>query len=115
MNDETQLNDKLNNALNLEINAISGQQAERLRAARMAALETPHTTGAFGSHPLWWSAGVTAAIVLAASAFLLPQHFGNNSINDEINIISADDELELYQDLDFIEWLETRQEPVNAA
>lgn len=89
--------------------ALSPEVIRALQQARNKAVAATGKRSGFG--PAWGWAGGTAAVLLAVVLSLQPGSQGSpGSLLEDMAILAADEELELYQDLEFYDWLaETQQ------
>ena len=82
---------------------------EDLRRARQHALDT----AARKAVPRWLPAAAVAGLVLAVSAVLLTLPRGDAELPpmtaDEIAVMTSDDELELFEELEFYIWLDDEE------
>lgn len=108
MNDEQEqrLRATLGRRLDSGLDNLEPAVAERLAAARAGAL-------AARSRPRWRSASVglalAASLVLAALALLrLPASAPPAPALDDFEVLAAEDQLELYEDLEFYQWLRSQ-------
>ena len=78
----------------------------RLRAARKAALDSPARLS-FTWLPLTGLAGVAAALLAVVIWYRQPDDIPLTG--DDWDVLAASDELELIEDLEFYDWLESTQ------
>ena len=78
----------------------------RLRAVRKAALEQP-ARSSFAWLPLTGLAGAAAALLAAVIWYQQPADMP--VISDDWDVLAASEELELIEELEFYDWLETTQ------
>ncbi len=100
-------------ALNQSVKELDDEILSRLRSARVEAIDTLETDSSFRH---WWMAGsavVAATVVLASislnifQAELLPadsEWFAEKVV--DVDLLVAQEELELYEDLEFLIWLD---------
>ena len=79
----------------------------RLRAARLTALQGRHKP------PIWQNrlALATAmSVVLVAGVWVLQKPMEQDLPLDDLQLLTAKEDLELYRDLEFYQWLEQQRE-----
>lgn len=103
--DEQQLLTQVHRALDEGVAGLDGATRSRLAQARARALEPRH------GYRRWWlpAGGAVLASVLTAVVWLgqplpLPDN-GFSGVTD-LELLTANDDLELYQELEFYHWLE---------
>lgn len=94
------------NALNTQIESLDSETLLRLKKAREAALlkqNKPHSLAK-------WLTGAGAGLALAGilGFFIIPSLMQSNSLSplDDLEILTAVTELELYTQMDFYQWLD---------
>ena len=90
-----------------ELDAVT---RSRIKAARRTALEHAQSRPAWlGRKPLILATAMSA--VLAVSVWLLQKPGNGNSLPlDDLPLLSASEDFELYRDLEFYQWLEYETE-----
>lgn len=126
MNDETEEKlflEKTRAVFRESVAALDGETLARLRAARSRAVEaaTGRRIGLPRPHPWGLPAGALALLVaVVVGAFVwwngssqpaVP--FAVNS-GDDLAIVLSNDNLEMYQDMDFYRWLEAQQDALSS-
>lgn len=109
--DERRLLERVRGALDEGAANLDGATRSRLAQARARALQPRHAVR------LWWlpAGGAVFASVLAALLWLgQPAPLPGNGFNGvaDLELLTSNDGLELYQELDFYRWLE--EEDVHA-
>ncbi len=108
MNEHMEFEVKSKKYLDQSVDELSPDISRRLQQARYAALEKakPYKIGAF------FPKAVTATLAIAVVSISLFFNFNKNngldaviSLEAEIEMFTSNDNLELMEDLDFIEWL----------
>jgi hypothetical protein len=91
--------------------SLDGRTRSRLTQARHAALDAIEHRK---RNPwIWWGpvSGATAAAVIATVLLLSPGRHqvepGGLTVADEIEIVTSEDSLEFYRDVEFYSWLDT--------
>lgn len=82
----------------------------RLKSCRMRALEKAHQRGwRFADIPRWVTAGgfatVTVAVVAVSLWFAAPRRNLVAANPEDVQIVASQEQLELYDDLEFYRWL----------
>ena len=104
MNKDRELNQRVKDAFDRQ--SLDSDTREKLRQARAAALQ--QTSGS--RTPRWLPATAVAGLVLVVAAILFNRV--DQSIElpilaaDEIAVVGSDDELEMYEELEFYIWLD---------
>ena len=104
MQDDSKLNNRIRTTLDASVDNLDPDVSRRLQQARHAALET----AAKPRMPFWQPAGAFAlASILLLSVFVWPdrQNMPEPAALADLELITADDSLQLYEDLDFYQWL----------
>ncbi len=107
MQDDSKLNNKIRTALDASVDNLDPNVSRRLQQARHAALET----AAKPRMPFWQPAGAFAlASILLLSVLVWPDRETRQNMPEpaalaDMELITADDSLQLYEDLDFYQWL----------
>jgi len=104
MQDDSKLNKRIRTALDASVENLDPSVSRHLQQARHAALET----AAKPRMPFWQPAGAFAlASILLLSVFVWPdrQNMPEPAALADLELITADDSLQLYEDLDFYQWL----------
>ena len=100
--------EQIGKTLDQGLEELDGDTLNRLSQARLAASERPK-----GRHPQrgWLVAGGALASVVIAVVLSLQLNTKavNESMLEDMALLSADAELELYRDLDFYDWLEEKK------
>ena len=113
MNDQKdQFEQRAQTLLQASAEQLDGQTRSRLTQARHAALDAlkkPQTKVWYWLTP---ATGAAAAAVLAVMLTVKPVHHGNMQTTavtaaDELEIVTAEDSLEFYRDVEFYAWLDT--------
>ncbi len=107
MQDDNKLNQRIRTALDASVDELDPDISRRLRQARHAALETATKP----RPPFWQPAGAFAlASILVLSIFLWPDRDTRQVAPEaaalaDLELITTNDSLQLYEDLDFYQWL----------
>ena len=111
MNDEQSFINHIKQVLDDDTEQLDADISRRLRLARAEAVES-YTE----KHFSWKPAGGFALATMLLVAIGVWQIGGNNLVNttttmppavDDLDLIASSDNLQLYQNLDFYQWLET--------
>lgn len=108
MNDQ-ELGAKLRAELDHRTESTDAVTAARLSAARARALDA---VSGSGLHAVWMYTGAIATTLLVAVLVVWSPR-GNHDIGlplEEMELFSANEELEFYSELEFYEWLDYDQE-----
>ena len=106
MNDE-QLHQALRAKLDAGLEPIDPTLEARLRAGRERAVEAIGPGHRVGRRAAFGGLAIAATVLLAV--ILVPQHrstLAPASSLDDYELLSADEQIELYRDLDFYLWLQ---------
>ncbi len=107
-------------SLDASVAQVDGDTRQRLRDARQYALARAHgqtmfvrmgssLAGFLGLHPSIRTVALAASVTLAVLAtWQITRSDAGPRVTDEVMLLSAQDDLELYDQLDFLEWLNTR-------
>ncbi|VAX11363.1 hypothetical protein MNBD_GAMMA25-1588 [hydrothermal vent metagenome] len=104
MQDDNKLNKQIRATLDVSVDNLDPDISRRLQQARHAVLETT----AKPRMPFWQPAGAFAlASILLLSVLVWPdrQNMPEPAALADLELITADDSLQLYEDLDFYQWL----------
>ncbi len=104
MQDDSKLNNRIRSTLDASLDKLDPDVRRRLQQARHAALET----SAKPRMPFWQPAGALLLVsVLLLSVFIWPerQNMPAPMALADLELMTADDSLQLYEDLDFYQWL----------
>ncbi len=112
---EEELAEKVREALDGSVAELDGRTVERLCRARLAAVASAGT-----ERPRWrfavprwvtvWSIAVFAALVVAVSLWVaVPRHDQFAGHVEDMEILTAQEHLEIYEDMDFYRWLASNQ------
>ena len=106
---------RLTARLDASLGEIGPEAGTRLRRGRLAALSRHGEPGAWRfSLPYWMSAGrlsFAAVTLVAVSLFaVLPAHRQRGIAAEDLEVITAQEQVDLIQDLDFYRWLAIRDE-----
>lgn len=111
MNDEQSFINQIKQVLDEDTEQLDSDISRRLRLARAEAVES-YTE----KHFSWKPAGGFALATMLLVAIGVWQIDGNNPVNktttmplavEDLELIASSDNLQLYQNLDFYQWLET--------
>lgn len=103
MSDE-HLEKQIKTTLDRSVEQLDADTLGRLRRARAAALTAAESKQPFSWLPLVSSASL-AMVVVAVILMVLPKEPGLSAGLDDLEMFSAADDLELYQEMDFYTWL----------
>ncbi len=108
MNEINQFENKVKNHLDNSLDDLSPDITRRLQQARYAALEKAKPRSLWSFFPQ----AATAVFAVAVIAISLTFNFNQNNSTDtvaemdnEIEMLTSNDNLELMEDLEFIQWL----------
>lgn len=103
-------------ALDDSLMDIDGETLAKLHRARNRALEASQQPNRFWSRVAWPAAGAAGALVLVLLVQLPQTTVEDNAIalldhenDDWLELVSAADDVEFYEDLEFFEWLADEQ------
>ena len=109
-NDELEVVEIVREALDRSVAELDSRIAEHLRRIRLAAIEQAGTGKSrwFAAHR-WLTAGgiaAFAALVLTVSLWItVPRQLQPPGQVDDIEILSAKEHLDIYEDMEFYRWL----------
>ncbi len=104
--DEQRFVEQVRQRLDEQADGLDELTLARLRAARARALEQHGRSSARS----WWPAiGMAAAVALVAAVMLWPSAPHLPAAADDWELLAAGDELELIEDIEFYDWLDTTQ------
>jgi len=99
--------------LDAGVDTLDGRTTARLREARLKAMETAQGRRGWFHGPRWVAVGggtVAAAAVLAVGVWLSDSPRESAvATADDIEIVAAQDQMQLYEDLEFYRWLATQE------
>lgn len=104
MQDDSKLKNRIRNMLDASLEDLDPDVCRRLQQARHTALET--STKAH--MPFWQPAGALLLVsVMLLIIFIWPerQNLPEPVTLADVELMTADDSLQLYEDLDFYQWL----------
>ncbi|HEX9024189.1 MAG TPA: hypothetical protein VF799_10150 [Geobacteraceae bacterium] len=108
VNIEGEMVEEIRQTLDSSVAQLDGRTAERLRLARLAALEAAAKPRWFG-FPRWAAAGAISAfavLILALSLwFAIPGQNMQVAQVEDVDILTAHEHLEVYENMDFYRWL----------
>lgn len=100
---EQQFVDKVRDGLDHSLDQLDAHALARLKAARLSALEGRNKP------PVWQNKMVLAtgmSITLVAAVWLMQKPSQPDLPMDDLQILTANEDLELYRELEFYQWLE---------
>ena len=100
---EQQFVNRIRDRLDHSVDKLDTVTLSRLKAARLTALESRN------KQPVWQNKMVLAtamSITLLAGIWLIQKPVSQDLPMDDMQILTANDDLELYRDLEFYQWLE---------
>ncbi len=107
-NSEGEMVEEVREALDRSVASLDERTAERLRLARLNAVEAAARPRWFGV-PRWAAAGTISAfavLVLALSLWLaVPRQNTQVAQVEDMDILAAHEHLEVYENMDFYRWL----------
>ncbi len=112
---EGELAEKVREALDRSVAELDGRTVERLRHARLAAVASAGTEKPRWWHtvPRWVTVGSIAAFALLVVAVSLwvavPRQDQLAGHVEDMEILTAQEHLEIYEDMDFYRWLASNQ------
>lgn len=123
-NNDLWLAESLNNHLNTQVEALDYTVTSKLSAARHRALASePRRLTGVGSSFTWFSpakafGGMGALMAIGVLGFQMytqgpantaqiDNHATQQVFIEDLNLLSASDDLEFYQSLEFLEWMES--------
>ena len=103
---DSELQDKVRSELDAQLDTLDANVTARLSAARHRALDQ------LERKPRWqpvtgWA--VAATLVLAVSLWWQQAPTGNGLSADDFELLVSSDGIELYEDLEFYEWLASEE------
>jgi len=109
MQDENRFNDSIKKLLDRDLEELEPGIAQRLQQARMQALDAVAARRYINPYSNWRTAGALAlGVMLLLAVVFWPnasQHGVNSPLDSDMELFAADDNLQLYEDLEFYEWL----------
>lgn len=105
--DEQALIERLRQRLDEQADGLDGAMLARLRAARARALEA----GRRRRPARWALAGLAAAATLVGAVILWQGWMPMPATPEDWEVLAAGDDLELIEELEFYDWLDTTQSP----
>jgi len=106
---DRELEEKIREALDESVASLDGNTLRRLQRIRLDALEVDRSAHRLFALPRWVTAGgfaTSAVLVVAVSVWLsTARHTLQVKQAEDLEIITAQEHLELYEDLDFYRWL----------
>jgi hypothetical protein len=101
--------DEIRNSLDRQVENLDSRTVQALKNIRLEALESMERKRWYFGVPRWLTAtGIATAVVLVATVSLFVVS-SRNSLQvksaEDFEILSANDQQELYKDLDFYRWL----------
>lgn len=105
MKDEKAFTERINQVLNEQVDQLDDETSRRLKQARMQAVELVDH-----KHKQNWKPVIAFAfsILLGLAIILWPKLDGFNEISspiEDLDLLVADDSLQLYEELEFYQWL----------
>lgn len=99
--------------LDAGVDALDNRTTARLRAARLKAVESARGRRGWFRLPRWVAVGgfaTAAAAILAVGVWLsdAPRESAVATA-DDLEIVAAQDQMQLYEDLEFYRWLATQE------
>ena len=104
---EQQFVDSVRQTLDRSVTELDAVTLARLRAARLTALQGGH------KQPVWQNRMALAtamSVALVTGVWLLQKPTGQELPLDDLQLLTAKEDLELYRDLEFYQWLEQQRE-----
>lgn len=99
--------------LDAGVDALDDRTTARLRAARLRAVESARGRRVWFRLPRWVAVAgfaTAAGAVLAVGVWLYdPPRESAVATADDIEIVAAQDQMQLYEDLEFYRWLATQE------
>lgn len=108
MNNDERDNDlprKVRSELDAQLDMLDANVSARLSAARHRALDQLHTKPRWQPVAGW---AVAASLVLAVSLWWQQAPTSNGISADDFDLLVSGDGIELYEDLEFYEWLSSQ-------
>lgn len=108
MNKHRKFENKITSLLDQSVDEVSPEIARRLQQSRYAALEKPRSRWYRMRMPITAMAAVFIAVVITSIWFDKPDNVLPETVlamETEMEVLSSTDNLELMEDLDFIQWL----------
>jgi hypothetical protein len=106
-NDDKQFTQKAKAVLDQQANSLNSDTLQRLRHARETALSQKSSISWLSAK---WLTGAGAGLALASilTFLLVPQLTSNSSLSplEDIDLLSAEADMDLYTQLDFYQWLD---------
>jgi len=105
MKDEKAFTERINRVLNEQVDQFDDENSRRLKQARMQAVEIVGR-----KHTQNWKPVIAFAfsILLGLAIIVWPKLDGFNDISspvEDLDLLVADDSLQLYEELEFYQWL----------
>ena len=102
--EENEFRQQLRKGMQQGEDELSPQVLQRLQQARSTAVAA--ATMRTGQRHYWgWAAGFASILFAVVFSWQLSTQFVNESMLEDMAMLAADEELELYQDLEFYGWL----------
>ena len=99
--------------LDVGLDALDDRTAARLRAVRLKAVESAEGRRGRFRLPRWVVVGglATAAAAVLAVGLLVTKRPGESGVAtaDDIEIVAAQEQMQLYEDMEFYRWLAARE------
>jgi type VI protein secretion system component VasF len=106
---ENKLLEDIRNSLDRQVENLDDRTVRALKSMRLEALESMERKRGYFGVPRWLTAtGIATAVVLVATVslfFVSSQNSLQVKSTEDFEILSANDQQELYKDLDFYRWL----------
>ena len=100
------LENRVRDALEAEIDSPDPLLQARLRAIRLNALDRARSR--LGNFERWVPVGTVAAAIIIALTFSLTRPATVEMTLSDLELVAASQDIELIEDLEFYEWLESR-------
>lgn len=102
--EESEFRNQLRKGMQQGEDELSPQVLQRLQKARNKAVASAAEQA--GQRHYWgWAAGFASLLFVVIFSWQLSTQIVNESMLEDMAMLTADEELELYQDLDFYDWL----------
>lgn len=99
--------------LDASVGALDDRTAARLRAMRLKAVESAEGRRGWFRHPRWFAVGglaTVAAVVLAVGLWVTERPRESTvATADDIEIVAAQEQMQLYEDMEFYRWLAAQE------
>ena len=105
---EQQFVNNIRQSLDQSVEELDAVTRARLRAARLSALEAGQ------KRPVWHNRLALASamsVTLVVGVWMTQKTVDNDLPIDDLQILTSNDDLEMYRDLEFYQWLMYQNEP----